>query len=231
MNTFVPVFNMSSASACVMPSEYTEICYDCRMYKKAKNHFKKVDPRLYAIAQKHDIPDILPSETLYEDIVWTIIGQQLSGKAGDTIYGRFELLFPKKKITPKGVLCLSEATMRGAGLSGAKVRAIRSLSEMIISGDLELKTLTEKTDEEVMNELTKVTGIGPWTAEMVLMMSLGRTDIFSKGDLILKRQIMEIYNIKNEKNAERKIDTIIARWSPWKTYAAKVLWRSKNDKA
>ncbi len=205
------------------------------MYKKAKNHFKKADPRLYAIAQKHDIPDILPSETLYEDIVWTIIGQQLSGKAGDTIYGRFELLFPKKKITPKGVLGLSEVTMRSAGLSGAKVRAIRSLSEMIQSGDLNLKNLASKTDEEVMNELTKVTGIGPWTAEMVLMFSLGRTDIFSKGDLILKRQIIEIYGLKkgagqgHEKALDKKIDAIIAAWSPWKTYAAKILWRSKDE--
>ena len=195
------------------------------MYKKARLHFKKADPQLYALAQKHDIPDILPSKTIYEDIIWTIVGQQLSGKAGDTIYGRFELLFPKKKITPKGVLKLTEAKMRSAGLSGAKVRAIRNLSEMIESGNLDLKTLATKTDDEVMNDLTKVTGIGPWTAEMVLMFSLGRTDIFSKGDLILKRQIMKIYGLKDEK----KIDAIIQAWSPWKTYAAKVLWRSKDE--
>jgi DNA-3-methyladenine glycosylase II len=88
-----------------------------------------------------------------------------------------------------------------------------------------------------MEELTQVTGIGPWTAEMVLMFSLGRTDIFSKGDLILKRQIMEIYGIKkgagtaHERKIDKKIDAIIKNWSPWKTYAAKILWRTKDAAA
>ena len=194
------------------------------MYRKAKNHFKKVDKILHKAARQFDIDNLSPSKNLFEDIVWTIIGQQLSGKVADTIFGRFKKLFPIGKVSVKNILTLSEEKMRKCGLSGAKARAIKSLAEHIVSGKLKINKLNNLSDEEVMTELTQVKGIGPWTAQMILMFSLARADIFSKGDLGLRKGIMHLYGMK-QMPSDRKMDSLTVVWSPYRTYAAKVLWR------
>ncbi len=194
------------------------------MYKKAISHFKKADPKLHAAALLHDIPDLTVSENLFRDIVWTIIGQQLSSKAADTIFGRFEALLPDKAIEPEAILKLDDTAMRSAGLSGAKSRAIRNLAEHVLSGDLDIAKLPTLPDADVARELTKVKGIGPWTAEMILMFSLGRADVFSAGDLGLRKGIMHLYNLKKMPD-DKKMSKLTAAWSPWRTYASRVLWR------
>jgi len=166
------------------------------MYSKAKKHFKKVDSKLHKASLEFEIADLVESKDLFRDICWTIIGQQLSGKAADTIFGRFEILFPEKLVAPEHALKLADTDMRAAGLSGAKSRAIKNLAEKVLSGEVNLKDLPEKQDSEVLEELMKVKGIGPWTAEMILMFSLGRTDIFSFGDLGLQKGLMHLYGWK-----------------------------------
>ncbi len=198
------------------------------MYKKALAHFKKADPKLHAAGVEFDIEDIKASDDLFRDIAWTIIGQQLSGKAADTIFARFEKLFPASKVIPEHVPKLLDVELRGSGLSGAKAKAIRSLTEYVISGKLDLVRLPLLGDAEVITELTEVKGIGPWTAEMILMFSLGRTDVFSMGDLILRKGIMEMQGWKKAPS-KKKLAEALAKWSPYRTYAAKILWRM-NDK-
>src|SRR5581483_2292340 len=141
------------------------------MYSKAQKHFKKHDPLLHKASLEFELEDLKQSEDLFRDIVWTIIGQQLSGKAADTIFERFEALFPGKLITPKKILKLDDVKMRSAGLSGAKSRAIKNLAEKVLAGDVDIEALPSLPDEKVLEELMKVTGIGPWTAEMILMFS------------------------------------------------------------
>ncbi len=199
------------------------------MYKKALTHFKKNDPKLYKAGIEFDVPNIEVSDDLFRDIAWTIIGQQLSGKAADTIFGRFEKLFPAGRVVPEHVPKLLDVEMRGSGLSGAKARAIRSLAEHVSSGALDLKKIPSLLDAEVIVELTKVKGIGPWTAEMILMFSLGRTDIFSMGDLVLRKEIMNLHGWK-KLPSEKKLKGVLDKWSPYKTYAAKILWRIADSK-
>jgi DNA-3-methyladenine glycosylase II len=194
------------------------------VYKKALTHFKKNDPRLYKAGIEFDIPTIEASNDLFRDIAWTIIGQQLSGKVADTIFARFEKLFPAGQVVPEHVPRLLDVELRGSGLSGAKARAIRSLAEHVSTGVLDLKKVPSLTDTEVIVELTKVKGIGPWTAEMILMFSLGRTDIFSMGDLVLRKEIMNLHGWK-KLPSEKKLKKVLDTWSPYKTYAAKILWR------
>ena len=194
------------------------------MYHKAKRHFKKVDPILYKASAEFDIENLTPSKDLFTDIVWTIIGQQLSGKAADTIFGRFQKLFPKGKVSAKKILALTDEKMRSAGLSGAKARAVRSLAEHIVSGKIKINKISELSDDAVTTELTQVKGIGPWTAQMILMFSLARADIFSKGDLGLRKGLMHLYGMKKPPS-EKKMDSITLLWSPYRTYAARVLWR------
>jgi DNA-3-methyladenine glycosylase II len=199
------------------------------MYKKALLHFKKIDQKLYRASLEFEIVDIKPSNDLFRDIVWTIIGQQLSGKAADTIFDRFETLFPVRNITPQKILKLSDEKMRNSGISEAKIRALRDLSTKVLSGEVDLDKIYSLSDTDVTLELIKVKGIGPWTAEMVLMFSLGRTDIFSTGDLGLKKGLMHLYGWKKLPNQKKLLKTI-NQWSPYKTYAAKILWKIADKK-
>lgn len=194
------------------------------MYRAAKRHFKKVDSLLHRAALEHDIADIEPSDDLFRDIVWTIIGQQLSSRAVNAIFERFQKLFSYGGITPRAILKLRNEKMRACGLSRAKVRAIKNFAEKVQRGQLDMKTIPHMSDEIVIAELTKVKGIGPWTAEMVLMFSLGRTDIFSKGDLGLRKGIVHLYGLKKFPS-EKKLAAITKKWSPYRTYAARVLWK------
>ena len=199
------------------------------MYAHAKKHFKKVDPLLHAASLEIEVADIVPSKDLFRDIVWTIIGQQLSSRAADAIFARFQKLFPRGRITVPRILALSEADMRASGLSGAKARAIHNFARAVHLKELDLKHLPERPDAEIIESLTKVKGIGPWTAEMVLMFSLGRTDIFSRGDLGLRKGIIELYGFKSFPS-DKKLEKLTRVWSPYRTYAARVLWRVADRK-
>jgi DNA-3-methyladenine glycosylase II len=199
------------------------------MYKKAQLHFKKTDPKLHKVSLEFEIEDLKQSNDLFRDIAWTIIGQQLSGKAADTIFRRFKTLFSDGLVTPEETLRLSDETMRGAGLSGAKTRAIRNLAEKATSKEVDLTRLPTLSDAEVAAELLKIKGIGPWTAEMILMFSLGRTDVFSRGDLGLQKGLMHLYGWK-KLPSDKKLLSVIGKWSPYRTYAARILWRIADQK-
>ena len=229
------------------------------MYHRAKKHFKNADPILYRAAKLHDIADIRRSVDVFGDLVHAIVNQQLSGKAADTIYGRLEAKckvqnvklkiednkkeiklsknnkiskkWGKRKhsaITPQAVLVLRRSTLRTCGLSEAKARTIKGLAKAVVRDELDLLSIHKQDDDKVMELLTSIKGIGPWTAEMILMFSLGRMDIFSKGDLGLRRGIMRLYNLK-KMPSDRLIEKIARAWSPYRTYAARVIWRVADE--
>jgi DNA-3-methyladenine glycosylase II len=213
------------------------------MYRKAQLHFKKADPALYKAARDFIIDDIVVSNDVFEDVIWTIIGQQLSGKAATTIFERFKKIalekgnreggYDKDKnaaaLTPQKILAVTDADMRACGISGSKARTIKNVAEKIKQKELDLVAIATLPDHEVVAELTKIKGIGPWTAEMLLMFSLGRTDVFSPGDLGLKKGAMALYNLKKLPD-EKKLLALSKRWSPYRTYAARILYRVADKK-
>lgn len=194
------------------------------MYHRAKAHFKKADPTLYKAAKLHKIANIRRSRDVFGDLVHAIVNQQLSGKAAETIYKRLEARVGKSGIAPRAILKLSTAAMRKCGLSAAKVIAIKGLAKSVVRKEIDLVGIHKHDDEKVMELLTSIKGIGPWTAEMILMFSLGRQDIFSKGDLGLRKGIMRLYGLK-KLPSDRTMDRLARHWSPYRTYAARVLWR------
>ncbi len=204
------------------------------MYHLAKKHFKKADPVLHQAAQQWVIEESPLSRDLFRDIVWTIVGQQLSSLAANAIFARFQKLFARGRragqsplggaITPSTVLKLDDAKMRACGLSGAKTRAIKHFAEAVQRGALDIKALPLSSDEIVIAELTKVKGIGPWTAQMVLMFSLSRPDVFSPGDLGLRKGVMLLYGLKTFPS-DKKLLAMVRKWSPYRTYAARILWK------
>lgn len=195
------------------------------MDKKVKEHFRKVDPVLQAMIEKVGVLGPTVSDDYFSDLCEIIINQQLSDKAAATIFARFKKLFPKGEITPQRLLRLTDTKIRSCGTSNSKVTFLKDLAKKIISKDLQLEKLDKFPDSEIMKELSKVKGIGPWSVEMFLMFTLGREDIFSHGDLGLRNAIKKLYKFKKEPT-KIQIKKIVEKWKPYRTYACRILWRS-----
>ncbi len=195
------------------------------MTRKIKDHFKKNDPILFSYIERVKLQDFKPAENLFADLCESIVSQQLSEKAGSTIFNRFLELFPRRRITPQKTLELAVETIRKCGISHSKINFLKDLAVRIHKKDLDLEALRKLPDKEVIIQLTKVNGIGPWTAEMFLMFGLGREDIFSHGDLGLKRAIERIYKFKKEPTRQQ-VEKLIKNWIPYRTYAARILWKT-----
>ena len=198
-------------------------------------HLVKSDPVLGAVIKKIGVrrfgarPNYfkLPKQAdHFRALVVAIINQQLSTKAADTIERRFIELFPGKKFpSPRDVIKMPFRKMRKAGLSGAKVGFIKDLAKKVLAREVDLKKIDAWTDAEVIEHLTAVKGIGVWTAEMFLMFSLGRGDIFSYGDLGLRNAMQKIYGLRKHPSPERA-RKITMKWSPYRTLGCRYLWAS-----
>lgn len=192
--------------------------------KKIKSHFKKADPVIYRVMEKMNLGQWWdrPKRDYFMALCEDIIGQQLSGKAADSIFARFEKLFLKKLITPDRLLKLTDQQIRDVGTSWAKVRSLQDLSLQVKTKKINLETLDQLNDEAAMAELIKVKGVGPWTAEMFLIFTLKRENVFSRGDLGLNKAFKKLYG-------SRAIETIIRRWSPYRSFGSLALWYSLNN--
>ncbi len=194
---------------------------------KVLEHFKKNDPKLWKVAKKLgkiEPYQVRASGDYFADLCESIVNQQLSGKAAATIWGRFVLLLPQKKVTPENVLKIADQKMRDAGMSWAKARYVKDLAQKVKDKLVKLDQLDKLEDSQVIAELVKVKGIGAWTAEMFLMFTLGRPDIFSHGDLGLHNAICNIYGLDNP--TREQVEALCVRWSPYRSIACRILWRS-----
>ena len=193
---------------------------------KVFDHFKKVDPRLLEIIREVNFEEwfgeeILDSDLIFKSLCRTIVGQQLAGKAADAIFKRFENLL-RERITPEKLLELDQQAIREVGLSWAKVRSVVDLSSRVLEKSLILDDLEKLSDEDLIVELSKVKGIGRWTAEMFLMFRLGREDIFSWGDLGLKNGLKKY--LKNKEVSLEEMQQVVDKWVPYRTYGAVAMW-------
>lgn len=161
----------------------------------------------------------------FENLVDAICSQQLSGKAAKTIFGRVKNLLVK--VTPENILAKTDQELRDCGLSWAKVKYVKDLSEKVTSNKLQVTKLNKLSDEEVITELIKVKGIGRWTAEMFLMFDLGRQDIFPIDDLGIKKGFEKVTGKKWDKIKSAKFARL--HWKPYRTVASWYLWRSLDD--
>ena len=201
------------------------------MHPKVKRHFKKADPKLFKVLEKIDenLQEITPisSKEYFFRLCREIIAQQLGSRVAHIFLERFIALFPKKQVTPKRVLSFSDEKLRSIGISWAKVKYLKDLAQKVKNKELAFESLRELGNEEVIAELVKVKGIGNWTAEMFLMFSLGREDVFSHGDLGLKKAIEKIYHMKNP--AKSTVEKLSQKWMPYRTWACRILWESHDN--
>jgi DNA-3-methyladenine glycosylase II len=165
----------------------------------------------------------------YGALLRAIVGQQLSVSAARAIYGRVLERFAGRTPTPEQILAEEPEELRAAGgLSRAKVSYLRSLAEHVISGELELERLEELPDEQVLDELVAVKGVGMWTAQMFLMFQLERPDVLPVGDLGIRRAIERAYGL-DELPDPATMEKIAERWRPHRTLASRYLWRSLEN--
>ena len=161
-------------------------------------------------------------------IVRAITGQQLSTKAAATIFSRLVALMPDGAMTPAGLAKATDEALRAAGMSRQKILYFRDLTSRVQSGELPLDSLDAMTDEEVIASLTKVKGIGRWSAEMFLMFRLHRPDVLPVDDLGIVNAVKAVYGLRKRPTADR-IRKLGEAWKPYRSVASWYLWRSLDN--
>lgn len=193
------------------------------------SHFQKNDPILYSVITPSVSFTLNKSNDIFFSLVESIISQQLSVKASDTIVKRFKALFEDNQVTPESTLSHTRESLRAVGMSWSKADYVQNIARAILEKKLDITNLHDMSDEEVITQLTLIKGIGRWTAEMFLMFTLGREDVFSVGDVGLQNAIQTLYKLKKKPTPEQMIK-FSNKWKPYRTYACRILWMFKDNK-
>ena len=193
--------------------------------RSAIKHLKKSDPVLAGIIQRVGPFAIEYREPSFESLVRSIVYQQLSGRVASVIFGRLHAAAGEEQLTPAGIMRLRPEKMRKLGLSGQKTLYIRELAKHTKRGSIVFESLHEAEDAIVIEHLTRVKGIGVWTAQMFLMFALRRTDVLPVGDLGIRAAMKKAYGLEDLPKPE-EMERIAAAWKPYTSVACWYLWRS-----
>lgn len=204
------------------------------MRNKLLSHFKKVDPIIFPIMKTVNFNEwIAPKKakrgpSYFQALCREIIGQQLAGKAADAINKRFTGLFANHKVNPDELVKLPDQKLRDVGMSWAKASYVKNIAKAYLTKSVEFERLHQLDDQDIISQLTTIKGVGRWTAEMFLIFTLGREDVFSYGDLGLKKGFVKVYGIKNPSKEE--IEKVVTKWTPYKSYGSITLWHSLDNR-
>ena len=197
-------------------------------YTRARRHLARRDPVLRDLMRAHGKCGLADAQhgDPFGALMKAIVSQQLSTKAAHTIFTRLVALFDGVP-TPRALALLTDAQLRGVGLSGQKLRYMRDLGARVHDGSLPLHSLETMSDDEVIVALTRVKGIGRWTAEMFLMFRLHRPDVLPVDDLGIVKAVQKAYGLRKTPSPDR-LHQIGDAWRPYRSVACWYLWRSLN---
>ncbi len=200
--------------------------------ERAVAHLRRADPVMARVVEAVGPLCLRPPEASpFHSLARSILFQQLSGKAASAILERFVALFAEEGAAafpePERVLAADEELLRSAGVSRAKAAAIHDLADHFASGDLSPDRFDEWDDEEIIAHLTRVRGVGRWTAQMFLMFQLRRPDVLPTGDAGMNRAMSRLYGLPMPP-APADVERTGAPWRPWSTVACWYLWRSED---
>jgi DNA-3-methyladenine glycosylase II len=202
--------------------------------KKAIDHVARSDPRFAALIKRARRFDVETNELVrpFDALAESIAYQQLSGKAAATIWGRVRALYPKRKwLDPEAVLKTPDETLRACGLSRSKVAAVKDLAAKTIDGTVPgRRELLRMTDEEIIERLIKVRGIGRWTVEMLLLFELGRLDVWPVADYGVQKGFAKTFGRKKLPTPKQFLK-IGEKWRPYRSVAAWYFWRALDAPA
>ena len=192
-------------------------------WEKAKRELIKKDRQLGKIIRAYPKDFLFTKSDPYYTLARAIVGQQISVKAAQAVWERFERKI--KIVTPKKTLAMHHMSFKSCGLSRQKIKYLKSLSSAFINKELIILNSKSASDDEIINKLTKVKGIGKWTAQMFLIFNLCRPDIFPEDDLGLIKGICVCYNLEYPITKEDALK-MSQKWKPWRSVATWYFWRS-----
>lgn len=193
-------------------------------------HLSNADPVLAELIDFHQRPELTKHANYYQELVESIIGQQLSVKAARTIRDRFIALFGDTFPAPEEILARDIEELRSVGLSRPKASYIQDLALKVIEGEVKFDELDSLSNDEIIAELTKVKGIGVWTVHMFLMFCMGRLDVLPTGDLGIRNGIMKLYALDHLPEP-REIELLAETngWQPYASVASLYIWKSLDN--
>ena len=197
-------------------------------YEIVSGVFKK-DPIIHGLLDIYGIPESGHQADVFNALVRSIVGQQLSVKAAGTIYGRFMELFDEDPV-PESLMKVPHELLRKAGLSNQKANYVKNVATFFHDHQLSDLEWESMSDQQVIDLLTQIKGVGVWTVQMFLMFTLNRLDVFPVGDLGIKNGMKDIYGLNSEDN--KLIDELISiaeKWRPYRTIGSKLIWLSKDS--
>ena len=203
-----------------------------KLYKPAE-YLKKVDPVL-GLAINKNLPKLESRGSVYEGLLRAIISQQISVAAANSVREKFLKKFDGKFPRPEVLASLKDGDLNGCGLSRQKIGYVKNVGKHFADGNLNENKFHKMSDQEIIEDLTQIKGVGTWTVEMLLIFNLSRPDVFSIKDLGLLNAIYKLYNINPKKyktkNLQKMILKISESWSPYRSLACRYLWNYKDDK-
>lgn len=191
------------------------------------SHVKRSDPTLRPILEAEGLIEFSPEGDPFESLVESILSQQLAGSAASSIIKKVWALFPRGRVTAAAMGRADPRRLRGAGVSPQKLSYLKDLAARVASGRLELASLREMPDDQVVDVLDEVKGIGPWTAHMFLIFTLGRPDVLPVDDYGIRASVKRVYGLP-ELPSRAEIERLAERWHPYSTVASLYLWRAKD---
>jgi len=197
-----------------------------RTFQLGAKHVSKVDPKIQQLVKELGQIDFEAGGDPFESLVEAIISQQLSGTSARAIFGRLKALVGNEVIVPHALKRVHVSRLRKAGVSPQKIRYLKDLSSRVVDGRLDLERLKELEDVEVIRVLDEVKGIGPWTAHMFLLFTLGRPDVLPVDDLGIQLAVKRVYSLRKLPSA-KKIEEIASNWHPYCSVASLYLWHAK----
>ncbi len=192
---------------------------------RARRALARRDPRLGAVIRRVGPCDMRPRGDPYASLHRAILYQQLAGAAAATIERRVKALFGGRTPRPAAFLAAEDDTLRAAGLSRQKLAALRDLARAFHAGELDARRLRRLDDDGVVEAVTRVRGVGEWTAHMLLMNSLGRPDVLPVGDYGIRKGVQSLYRLRVLPDRER-LTALAEPWRPWRSVASWYVWRS-----
>jgi len=184
------------------------------------------DPMLKPLFERKHQIDVHINDDYFVSLVGTITAQQLSSKVATVIYNRLDNLC-QNQITPQKIADFHEDELRSIGLSYQKIKYLKSLAEHMILGKVEFTDINDKSNEEIILMLTQIKGIGVWSAQMFLMFSLGREDVFSVLDLGLRNAVKRLY--QKDDLTHDQIEKMSEQWSPYRSIVSHYLWHAWDN--
>ncbi|HTI12337.1 MAG TPA: hypothetical protein VL832_27380 [Puia sp.] len=189
------------------------------------------DKKLGKLISQQDPFHLGKQKDIHHYLCASIMSQQLSTKVADTIHRRFLNLFEGRVPLAEEILSTPSESLRAIGLSNAKVSYVHNVARFAIEQGMDHRRLAKMTDEEVIEYLTRIKGVGRWTAEMLLMFGLGREDVFAVDDLGIQNAMIRLYKLDrtDKKTFREDLLRISKKWSPYRTYACLHLWHWKDN--